>query len=102
MVYPDEIFALIDNVQSAFGKARTIEEAEAAWDHFYPLEGYIERTWPDDKATTGACRRLKLGLSQYTRDVREKMPSPSSGWSVELTALRSLVAPRYDKDGWPR
>lgn len=68
MVYPDKILALIDNVQSAFSKARTIEQAEAARDHFHVLEGYIERTWPHERATIDTLRRLKSGLSiHHTR-----------------------------------
>jgi hypothetical protein len=101
MSYPDDIMELIDNVQSAFGKARSIEEAEAAWDHFHLLEGYVERVWPNERPTMDALRRLKSGLSTFTLHVRQEMPSPFSGWSVELTALRRLVGPRFDKDGYP-
>ncbi|MBB6299409.1 hypothetical protein [Rhizobium leucaenae] len=101
MAYPNDILELIDNVQSAFGKAKTIEEAEAAWDHFHLLEGYVERTWPHERTTVDALRRLKSGLSTFTLHVRQKMPSPYSGWGVDLSSLRSHVSPKYDKDGWP-
>lgn len=100
MGYPDEILSIIDNVRSAFGQAKTIEEAEAAWDHFHRLEGYVERTWPHERSTMDSLRRLKSGLSTFTLHVRQKMPSPYSGWSVELTALRSHVSPKYDAKGY--
>ena len=101
MGYPDDILGLIDNVQSAFGQLKTIEEAESAWDHFRLLEGYVERTWPHDRPTMDSLRRLKSGLSTFTLHIRQGMPSPYGGWQVELSALRSLVGPKYDKDGWP-
>jgi len=97
--YPDDILALIENVQSAFGKAKTIEQAESAWDHFHLLEGYVKRTWPHEGATMDALRRLKSGLSTFTMHIREGMPSPYAGWSVDLTSLRSHVSPKYGKDG---
>ncbi len=102
MGYPDEIFALIDNVQSAFGQARTIEEAEAAWDHFHLLEGYVERTWAHERPTMDSLRRLKSGLSTFTLHVRQRMPSPYNGWGVDLSSLRNQVSPKYDAKGYLR
>jgi len=99
--YPNDILKHIDDLQKDIGAAKNISDVEKAWEHFYRIKGYVERTWPNDKATMESCRRLKSGLSQYTLDVREGMPSPCIGWHVELTALRRLVSPRYDKDGWP-
>ncbi len=99
--YPHDIYEHIDNLASAVKSAKTIDALEDAWLHFQLIESYVERTWPDDKSTIETCRRLKAGLSQYTRDVRENMPSPYSGWMAVLSSLRSQVGPRYDKDGWP-
>ena len=100
--WPDDIYEHIDNLQKAVGEAKTIEELEAAWEHFNRIEGYVERSWPNDNSIIETCRRLKQGLGYYTRDVREGMPSPYSGWHVELSALRSSVGPKYGADGYPR
>lgn len=101
MNYPDDILELIAKTRSGFGEAKTIEDVTAAWHHFHLVEGYVERTWPDDKHTMEALGRAKSGLSAYTRDVRESMPSPYHGWSADLFALERCVRPQYDKDGWP-
>lgn len=101
MGYPNDILELIENVSASFGRAKTIEEAEAAWDHFHLLEGYIERTWPHERATIETCRRLKSGLSTYTMHIRQQMPSPYTGWTVYLSSLRGHVTPKYDASGYP-
>ena len=99
MGYPDEIFALIAKVQSAFGAAKTIERAEAAWDHFHVLEAYVERTWPHEPETMDTLRRLNSSLSTFTMHIRQGMPSPYNGWLDDLSSLRSRVSPKYDENG---
>lgn len=99
MGYPGEVFALIGNVHLAFGAAKTIEQAEAAWDHFHVLEAYIERTWPDEPATMDTLRRLNSSLSTFTMHIRQRMPSPYNGWRGDLGLLRSRVSPKYDERG---
>jgi len=99
MGYPDEVFALIDKLHSAFSTAKTIEQAEAAWDYFHLLEAYIERTWPHESAMMDTLRRLKSGLSTFTMHIRQRMPSPYNGWRGDLSSLRSRVSPKYDERG---
>jgi len=98
--WPDDIYEHIDNLREAVGAAKTIEELEAAWGHFYRIEGYVERSWPNDKDIIETCRQVKIGLGYYTRDVRENMPSPYIGWHPQLTALRSKVGPKVGLDGY--
>ncbi|MGM4980915.1 hypothetical protein [Rhizobium sp. 11_C7_N12_5] len=99
MGYPDEVFALIDNVHSAFSNSKTIEQAEAAWDYFHVLEAYIERTWPYEPATMDTLRCLKSSLSTFTMHIRQRMPSPYNGWRGDLSSLRNRVSPKYDERG---
>lgn len=91
----------IAGLRQAVGASKTIEELEAAWDHFYLLESYVERTWPTERATIECCGRVKSGLSTYTRHVREGMPSPYGGWRVDLGALENKVRPQWGTDGYP-
>ncbi|SCB41675.1 hypothetical protein GA0061103_5893 [Rhizobium multihospitium] len=99
MGYPDKVFALIDNVHSAFSAAKTIEQTEAAWDYFHVLEAYIERTWPHEPATMDTLRRLISSLSTFTMHVRQRMPSPYNGWRSDLGLLRSRVSPNVSENG---
>lgn len=100
--YPRDIIGHVDDLSYAMKAAKTIDEIEESWLHFYLIESHIERTWPHDKRLMDTLRRLKSGLSQYTRDFREGLPSPYSGWRVDLSSIRSQVSPQYDKDGWPK
>lgn len=99
--YPDNVYKLVDAVGASFHSAKTDEEVSAAWDHFQALEGFVERTWPSDKHLIDDVRRLKSGLSQFSRDRRERMPSPYTGWSVQLSSIRSKVGPQFGADGYP-
>lgn len=98
--YPHDILALIDATSTAFREAKTIGDAEAAWDHFYRVEGYIEMTWPSDRELIETLRELKKHLSQFTLDVRRGYPSPFNGWSGTLSRLRSKVEGPYGLDGY--
>ncbi len=99
MGYPDDVFALIDNLHSAFSAAKTIEQAEAAWDHFHVLEAYIERTWPHETATMDTLHCLKSSLSTFTMHIRQSMPSPYNSWRSDLGLLHNRVSPKYDERG---
>lgn len=99
--YPHDILELIDKTAEAFSAAKNIADAEAAWDHFYRVEGYIEMTWPTDRKMLEALAQLKRYLSQFTSDVRNGYPSPFSGWAGTLGRLRSLVDVQYGPDGYP-
>ncbi|MGV1793822.1 hypothetical protein [Rhizobium sp. A37_96] len=94
MGYPDEISGLIDNLHSAFSAAKTIEQAEAAWDHFHVLEEYIEGRCSHEPATMDALQRLKSSLSTFTMHIRQRMPSPYNGWRGNLGLLHSRVSPK--------
>lgn len=100
--YLNDIIDHIDNLNRGMNEAKTIEDIEKSWLHFDFLESHIKLTWPDDKRLNDTLCHLKSGLSQYTRDFRERLPSPYNGWRVQLTSLRSQVSPQFDNDGWPK
>lgn len=98
--YPHDILALIDDMSKAFGSAKDIDDAEAAWDHFYRVEGYIESAWPTDSSMLEVLRQLKGYLSQFTSDLRNGYPSPFKGWAGTMGRLRSMVDTQHGADGY--
>lgn len=100
--YPHDILALVDEMSKAFGSAKNITDAEAAWDHFYRVEGYIESTWPTDRSLLEVLGQLNRYLSQFTSDLRNEYPSPLKGWAGTIGRLRSMVDTQYGADGFPK
>ncbi|WP_156938157.1 hypothetical protein [Mesorhizobium sp. WSM3626] len=98
----EETKAEIDALRNGMVQGRSIEEIDKAWDHYYRLESHFERYHSADKAIMKTLGRLKQGLGWFTRDVREEMPSPYSGFGPALTSLRSYLDGGYDEKGWPK
>jgi hypothetical protein len=98
--YPHDILALIDDTSKAFGSAKNIGDAEAAWDHFYRVEAYIESAWPADRSLLDVVRQLKRYLGEFTLDLRNGCPSPFNGWAGTIGRLRSMVDTQHGADGY--
>ncbi|TCQ79546.1 hypothetical protein EDF68_104128 [Ochrobactrum sp. BH3] len=99
---PRDIIGHVDDLSDAMKVAKTIDEIEESWLHFYLIESHIERTWPNDQQLNDTLHRLKSGLSQYSRDFREGLLSPYGGWRADLSSIRSQVSPQYDNEGWQK
>ncbi len=79
----------------------SIEEVEAGWDHFYPLDSEVERYWSNDPSVMDDLRRVKEGLSTFTDHIRKEAPSPYGGWRPTLGALSTKLRGNFDEKGFP-
>lgn len=81
---------------------RSMAEIENAWNHFYAVRTFCEHYHGNDKRIKDAVDTLSNGLSTFTAQKRQNLPSPYTGFRVSISTLYDLLEFDVESDGWPK